>query len=112
MIRATFVKISRRQVGQREFDCITVNIGDLHLRCDLVCDRDIRLARELANQHGAWFMFDDYNAERVKAALAGRYPADELVPRKEVEPTAGLWSLAPGTPRCAPDADASVQSPA
>ena len=105
MMRALFVKIGRRQTGAREYDAITVCIGDLHLRCDLVCDRDIRLARELANQHGAWFMFDDANAERVKAALAGSHAADRLIPAKEIDPTAGLWSIAPSKSQLASDGD-------
>lgn len=72
MLRAVQVRIHRRQVGEREYDAITVLIADLNLSCDLVCDRQIRLAHELAIQHQATFMYDDANAERVKTALAAR----------------------------------------
>lgn len=69
MLKAHRVQIHRRQVGVREFDGITVYIADLRLSCDLMNDRQIRLAHELATQHQAFFMYDDVNAERVKAAL-------------------------------------------
>lgn len=72
MERAVQVRISRRQVGQREFDGITVVISDLHLNCDLRSDRDIRLAHRLAENHQAAFIYDPVNAERVRKALAER----------------------------------------
>lgn len=64
------VKISRRSTTNRVFDSITVVMGDLHLHADLVNDRQIRLAKGLADSHKAPFMVDEANAERVKSALA------------------------------------------
>ena len=68
-MRAHQVRIQRRATASREYDAITVVIGDLHLRCDAVDDRSIRLARRLADAHGATFMYDDATAERVRSAL-------------------------------------------
>ena len=68
-MNAQQVKVHRVATSSREYDAITVVIGDLHLRCDAVDDRIIRLARKLADAHGAVFMCDDENADRVRAAL-------------------------------------------
>ena len=67
--RAISVTIKRVQTGDREYDAITVVMGDLHLRCDAVCDRDIKLAKRLADDHQAWFQYDEHCAPRVQAAL-------------------------------------------
>lgn len=75
MLKAHRVQIHRRQVGAREFDGITVHIADLRLSCDLLDDRQIRLAHELATQHQAFFMYDDANEARVKAALGRKEEA-------------------------------------
>lgn len=69
VMRAHQVKVHRVATASREYDAITVCIGDLHLRCDAVDDRSIRLARRLADAHGAYFMYDDATALRVQAAL-------------------------------------------
>ena len=71
MITAHSVKVQRVATTSREYDAITVCIGDLHLRCDAIDDRSIRLAKRLADDHQAWFMVDDATADRVRAALAG-----------------------------------------
>lgn len=68
-MRVTSVRIRRRQVGDREFDSITVAICDLHLSADLMDNRQIKQARKLADEHGAWFEYDEANAERVRAVL-------------------------------------------
>ena len=68
-MRAHQVKVQRVATAAREYDAITVVIGDLHLRCDAHDDRSIRLARRLADDHGATFMYDDATADRVRAAL-------------------------------------------
>ncbi len=68
-MKAHQVKVQRVATTAREYDAITVVIGDLHLRCDAVDDRAIRLARNLADAHGATFMYDDATAPRVRAAL-------------------------------------------
>jgi hypothetical protein len=67
--RCVRVSIKRVQRGLREFDAIQVVIGDLHLSCDVTSDRDIRLAKSLADDHQAAFMYDDHNAGRVRAAI-------------------------------------------
>ena len=63
------IRITRRQVGDREFDSIRIVINDLHLSADLVDDRQIRSAKKLSDEHQCWFMYDDHNAERVRNAL-------------------------------------------
>ncbi|MGL4575795.1 MAG: hypothetical protein ACRCV9_13510 [Burkholderiaceae bacterium] len=68
-MRAIQVKIHRVSTGTREYDAITVVIGDLHLRCDANNDRAIRLARRLADAHAASFFYDDATKERVVKAL-------------------------------------------
>lgn len=69
MIKAHQVKVHRVATATREYDAITVAIGDLHLRCDAVDDRTIRMARRLAEDHKAYFTHDDATAMRVRAAL-------------------------------------------
>ena len=63
------VTVQRVATSAREYDAVTVVIGDLHLRCDAVDDRTIRLARRLADEHGATFMYDEATADRVRNAL-------------------------------------------
>jgi hypothetical protein len=63
------IRIHRAATTSREYDAITVVIADLHLRCDLVCDRQIRLANALAESHGIPLTVDDTLAERVRKAL-------------------------------------------
>ncbi len=68
-MKAHQVKVHRVETAVRKYDAVTVVIGDLHLRCDAVDARTIRLARRLADEHGASFMFDDATAHRVREAL-------------------------------------------
>lgn len=68
-MRVVQVKIQRVATAAREYDAITVLMGDLHLRCDAVDARSIRLARRIADDHGAAFLFDDATAPRVREAL-------------------------------------------
>ena len=68
-MKAVSVRVARRATTAREYDAITVVIGDLRLSCDLTSDREIRMAKKLADEHQADFIFDDANAERVKTAL-------------------------------------------
>lgn len=63
------VSVRREQSARGHYDCIKVVIGDLHLRCDVTCDRDIRLAKRLADDHGAPFNYDVGTQDRVMAAL-------------------------------------------
>lgn len=67
---AKSVKVGRMAVGRREFDAIELQISDLCLSCDLVNDRQLRLAAQLARSHGVEFdVLDDLKA-RVAHALA------------------------------------------
>lgn len=63
------VVIHSEQSSRGTYDRIKVVIGDLHLRCDVTCDRDIRLAKRLADDHGSVFDYSEAVAERVYAAL-------------------------------------------
>lgn len=78
MERVHRVDVRRVQVGERIVDQIKVYICDMHLRCDLVSDRDIALAKRLADSHQAFFTYDAANAERVRAALGITDPADPV----------------------------------
>lgn len=64
-----------------KYDEITVVIADLHLHCDAVNDRQIRLAKKLADTHGCMFYVATEVADRVDRALAG------LAITKERKPT-------------------------
>ena len=68
-MRAHQVKVQRVATTAREYDAITVVIGDLHLRCDAVDARTIRLAKRLADEHGAILWYDLATADRVRDAL-------------------------------------------
>lgn len=68
-MKATGIRIKRRQVGGREFDSIQVHICDLHLSADLVSDMQIKAAKRLADDHQCWFEYDEHNAERVRSVL-------------------------------------------
>jgi hypothetical protein len=70
------VSVKRVQVGSRTFDQIKVVIGDLHLKTDLMSDRDIRLAHRLAEDHQATFLYDEANAERVRRVLGIQHDAN------------------------------------
>lgn len=78
--------LRRQEIRGTEVDRVTVLIGDLRLSGELFNDRQIRLARRLADDHEAWFMYDDAIADRVKQALAyvGRH-SDPLPARPEVK---------------------------
>lgn len=70
-MRAHKVSIQRLATTSREYDAVTVFIGDLQLRCDVVDDRTIKLAKRLADDHGAFFYYDDENAQQVRRAIGG-----------------------------------------
>ena len=69
MERVICVKVEKMETTTRKFNQIRVVLGDLHLTCDLVADRQIRLAKRIADSHQASFMYDDANAERVREVL-------------------------------------------
>jgi hypothetical protein len=64
------VRIHERHVGPRPYVAITVVIADLHLYCDLVSNRQIRLAAALARRSGIELDVASELRERVAAALA------------------------------------------
>jgi hypothetical protein len=63
------VRIHRRATSAREYDAVSVTLGDLHLYCDLVNDRQIRLAERLARSHSADFQVAPELRARVHTAL-------------------------------------------
>lgn len=69
MERVTKVRIHRRSTQSREYDAITVCVGDLQLSCDLRNDRQIRLAYRLAQSHASAFCVAPELDDRVQAAL-------------------------------------------
>ena len=76
-MKAVQVKIHRRATTAREYDAITVVIGDLRLSCDLTSDREIRMAKKLADDHQADFIVDEANAARVRTALGSMGGTDK-----------------------------------
>lgn len=75
---AKAISVRREQSARGHFDCIKVVIGDLHLRCDVTCARDIRMAKRLADDHGCAFSYDEATGERVRSALQGALPSRPL----------------------------------
>lgn len=69
MEQVKLVRVHRKQTGGREYDAITVVLGDLHLSCDAVNARQIRLAKHLADSHAAAFMVDPLLQAQVDRAL-------------------------------------------
>lgn len=67
--RVKSVEVRRMQTATKTWDCIRIFVADCWYYADLVCDRDIRTARRLADNHGAYFGWDDANADRVKKVL-------------------------------------------
>jgi hypothetical protein len=63
------VRVQRTQTGTREYNAITVVLADLHLSCDVVNARQLRLAKHLADSHGAAFMVDPLLQAQVYQAL-------------------------------------------
>lgn len=72
----TAVRVSFQRTEGRAgmYDRIVVAIADLSLSCDLVNDRQIRLAHRLAFTHGADVVIDDELRERVTTALTKKAP--------------------------------------
>jgi hypothetical protein len=69
MEQATLVRVHTKEVGTRRFNAITVVLADLHLTCDWTNRRQLRLAKRLAESHGALFQVDPVLRERVDAEL-------------------------------------------
>ncbi len=63
------VRVGRLTTTLRSYDAITVVLGDLHLHCDATDDRKLRLAKRLADSHGAPFIVTQELQGRVTAAL-------------------------------------------
>jgi hypothetical protein len=69
MEQATLVRVHTKEVGARRFNAITVVLADLHLSCDWTNPRQLRLAKRLADSHGAVFQVDPALQERVDGEL-------------------------------------------
>lgn len=67
--QAVSVRVHRMATTTREYDAITVCIAGMRLSCDVVSNRDIRLAHRLARSHGAHWMVAPELDERVQSAL-------------------------------------------
>lgn len=70
MERASLVRVHTKEVGSRRYDAITVVVADLHLSCDWVNTRQLRLAKRLADSHGADFQVAPELQGRVDRELA------------------------------------------
>ena len=66
---ATTIRIERAETSGRQYDRITVVIGDLHLHADLTDNRQIRLAQRLADSHGVALQVGPGLGARVAEAL-------------------------------------------
>lgn len=69
MERASLVRVHTKEVGTRRYDAITVVVADLHLSCDWVNARQLRLAKRLADNHGADFQVAPELQARVQREL-------------------------------------------
>ena len=69
MIKATQIHIHRAESRHTEYDEMTVVIADLYLYATISDDRQIRLAKRLADEHGAAFVVSEPLKARVKQAL-------------------------------------------
>ena len=78
------VRVQRTQTGTREYNAITVVLADLHLSCDVVNARQLRLAKHLAASHGAAFMVDPLLQAQVDRALQ-----TDCAPGTDAQVTAG-----------------------
>ncbi len=72
MERAKIVRLHRKATTTREYDAITVCIGDLKLSCDVVDDRQIRIAALLADSHQCPFQVAPELTERAETALKAK----------------------------------------
>jgi hypothetical protein len=67
------VTIKNRQVGDRIFNSIRLDMGGLPMHCDLndgiTGEGQIRKAKRIADDHQAFFMYDEINAERCRKVL-------------------------------------------
>lgn len=63
------VQIRTEVVASREFAAIVVHLADLRLTADLVNDRQVRLARSLADSHGVELEVSPELRGRVSSAL-------------------------------------------
>lgn len=67
--RVTRVRVTHMQNAVRSYDSIRITLAGMHYACDFVSGRDARLARHLAENHGADFDVDPCVADRVSAAM-------------------------------------------
>lgn len=69
-IKAASVRIYTASNTARTYPAIQVVIADLHLQCDLVDDRQISLAKRLADDHGVLLEVAPEFQARVSKALS------------------------------------------
>lgn len=78
----SLVRVHTKEVGTRRYAGITVVLADLHLSCDWMNARQPRLAKRLADSHGAPFQVEPELQARVDRDLnrAGASGTAPLVP--------------------------------
>lgn len=64
------VWVTHMHNANRAYDSIRITLAGMHYACDFVADRDVRLAKHLAESHGAEFIVDPRVADRVAIAIA------------------------------------------
>lgn len=71
-MKPTAIRIHRQSNTAREYDAIQVVLADLHLSCDLVSDRQISLAKRLADENGMPLEVAPELQARVARVLQGQ----------------------------------------
>lgn len=69
------VTVKRMATTNGEYDAIRIFVADMWFTREIDTDRDIRLAKRLADETGARFSTDDALARRVDNALNRRNAA-------------------------------------
>lgn len=95
-MQVTSVRVHRAHTTSRSYDAITVVIGDLHLRCDVTCARDIRMAKRLAEENGVSYFCEPAVWERFPG---GPDLADEKS-RRNFYQEAGKYVVRGGCRHC------------
>lgn len=52
------VRVIRQHTTSRSYDAVVVFAGGLHLSCDVVCEKQIRLAKRIADHNGCPYYCD------------------------------------------------------
>ena len=104
MARAVSIRNTTNAAG-KPYTEVRVCMADLHLTCDLVNDRQIRLVDSLARSHGVSLDCDEANAARVADVL--RQPIESFSPVNpaHVNRAAPPVAWTPPVPGCQPEPD-------